>query len=144
MSYGVTGPATVSGSILTITGAGQVTITASQAGAIYAAASSVSQTIVIGQATLIITWSAPAVITYGTPLTATQLNATANVSAPSNYLPALGAIIPVGLQAFSVTFKPTDTADYKKASRRRYRSLSLRARLPSHGLLQRRYPTASR
>jgi RHS repeat-associated protein len=53
VAYTVTGPATVSGSTLTITGAGLVTVTASQAGNnAYAAATSVSQSFTIAKATL--------------------------------------------------------------------------------------------
>jgi sugar lactone lactonase YvrE len=51
VSYTVTGPATVSGSTLTITGAGTVVVTAHQAGdANYAAASDVPQTILVNPA----------------------------------------------------------------------------------------------
>ena len=53
VTYAVTGPAAVSGSRLSITGAGSVTVTASQAGnATYAAAPSVSQSFTVGRATL--------------------------------------------------------------------------------------------
>jgi hypothetical protein len=53
VAYTVTGPATVSGATLTITGAGLVTVTASQAGNnAYAAATSVSQSFTIAKATL--------------------------------------------------------------------------------------------
>ena len=57
VSYTVTsGPATVSGSTLTITGAGTVVVTANQAGnAAYTAASAVSATLTISQATLMVT-----------------------------------------------------------------------------------------
>ncbi len=52
VSYSVTGPATLSGSMLTLTGAGTVTVTASQAGnATYAAATAVVQTITVTQGT---------------------------------------------------------------------------------------------
>jgi sugar lactone lactonase YvrE len=48
VSYSVTGPATISGTTLTITGAGTVVVTASQAGnAIYKAATPVSQTVIV-------------------------------------------------------------------------------------------------
>ncbi|MDR3557558.1 MAG: glycosyl hydrolase family 18 protein, partial [Syntrophobacteraceae bacterium] len=55
-----------------------------------------------------VTWATPASINYGTPLSATQLNATANVSGTFTYSPAAGAILPVGSnQTLTVTFKPT-------------------------------------
>ena len=65
VSYAVTGPAAVSGSTLTITGAASVTVTASQAdNADYAAATSVSQTFTVGKAALTVTAN-NASITYG-------------------------------------------------------------------------------
>ena len=63
-----------------------------------------------------ITWSAPAPITYGTPLSATQLNATANVPGTFTYAPAAGTILAPGSQTLSVTFTPTDTSDYTSAT----------------------------
>jgi hypothetical protein len=56
LTFNVTGPATVSGSTLTITGAGQVNITATQTGnGTYAAANPVLQTITVNPATLTVT-----------------------------------------------------------------------------------------
>ena len=56
VSYAVTGPASVSGSTLTITGAGSVTVTASQAGnSNYAAATPVSRTFTVSPAVLTVT-----------------------------------------------------------------------------------------
>jgi len=56
-------------------------------GVSYAAATA-SVAITVGKATPTITWSAPAAITFGTPLGATQLNATANVPGTFVYMPA--------------------------------------------------------
>jgi len=76
----LSGQATVSGSTITITGAGLVTVRASQAGNdTYNAATDVDQAFTVNQATPIITWSNPADITYGTALSATQLSAVASV-----------------------------------------------------------------
>ena len=56
VTYAVSGPAALSGSTLTITGAGLVTVTASQAGnASYSAATPVSQGFTVGQAVLTVT-----------------------------------------------------------------------------------------
>ncbi|MDR3764762.1 MAG: chitobiase/beta-hexosaminidase C-terminal domain-containing protein [Acidobacteriota bacterium] len=56
VSYTVTGPASVSGQVLTITGAGTVTVTAVQAGdGTYVAAASVSQSLVVSAAVLTVT-----------------------------------------------------------------------------------------
>jgi RHS repeat-associated protein len=109
----VSGPGTISGSTLTITGAGTVVVAANQAGnADYAAAAQVTQSVVVTQATPVITWATPAAITYGTALGATQLNATASVAGTFAYTPAAGAVLPAGSQTLSVTFTPTDTTDY--------------------------------
>ena len=59
-----------------------------------------------------ITWATPAAITYGTALTATQLNATSTVAGSFTYSPAAGTILGAGTQIATVTFTPTDTVDY--------------------------------
>src|SRR4051812_20222075 len=65
-----------------------------------------------------ITWPTPADITYGTPLTATQLNATASVPGTFVYTPASGAILNTGAsQTLSLTFTPTDVANYTSTTR---------------------------
>jgi hypothetical protein len=64
-----------------------------------------------------ITWSNPAAIVYGTPLSATQLNATANVPGTFVYTPAAGTILSVGTQTLSVAFTPNDTSDYSGSSK---------------------------
>jgi hypothetical protein len=85
VSYTVTGPATISGSTLTITGVGTVVVTASQAGdATYNAATPVSLTVVVSPASQTITFTGlPATATFGAgPYT---LNATASSGLPVNY-----------------------------------------------------------
>ncbi len=86
VSYSVTGPASISGSTLTITGAGTVLVTAAQAGnGNYTAATSVSQTITVSAASQTITFTGlPASATYGSagPYT---LNATASSGLPVSY-----------------------------------------------------------
>ena len=68
VSYTVTGPATVSGSTLTITGAGSVTVTASQAGNTnYAAATPVQRTLTVNKASLTVTANNASMIS-GQPL----------------------------------------------------------------------------
>jgi Concanavalin A-like lectin/glucanases superfamily/YDG domain/Immunoglobulin I-set domain len=63
-----------------------------------------------------ITWQTPAGITYPTALSATQLDATASVAGTFVYNPPLGTIVNAGNQTLSVTFTPTDTADYNSGS----------------------------
>jgi len=81
-------------------------------------APSTSPTIVvtIDKATPVITWPPPGSITYGTPLSATQLNATANVPGSFVYFPPAGTILNAGTQLLTVNFTPADTANYKPAS----------------------------
>ena len=64
----------------------------------------------------VITWAAPAPITQGTPLGATQLNATANVPGTFVYSPAAGTVLAVGTYTLSVTFTPTDLTRYTTAT----------------------------
>jgi hypothetical protein len=77
-------------------------------------ASSVTYT--VAQATPTITWANPAAITYGTALSSTQLNATANVPGTFVYSPAAGAVLTAGTHTLSVAFTPTDSVDYTTAS----------------------------
>ena len=64
-----------------------------------------------------ITWSAPAGIIYGTALGATQLSATRASLGPSTYYPPAGTVLNAGTQTLSVTFTPTDAANYTGASK---------------------------
>lgn len=62
-----------------------------------------------------ITWPPPAAITNPTPLSATQLNATANVPGSFAYSPPAGTVLAAGTQTLSVTFTPTNVAAYNSA-----------------------------
>src|SRR5678809_1176219 len=73
-------------------------------------------TITVLKATSTISWSAPADITYGTALSATQLNATANVPGSFVYNPSAGTLLDAGANTLSVTFTPTDAANYTGAT----------------------------
>jgi hypothetical protein len=75
-----------------------------------------SRPINVDQATPTISWPAPADITYGTPLSATQLNATANVPGSFSYNVAPGTILGVGTQTLVVTFTPADQTDYRSVT----------------------------
>ena len=63
-----------------------------------------------------VTWTNPASITYGTPLSAVQLNATASVPGSELYTPPAGTLLRLGPTALSVVFLPTDATDYNSAS----------------------------
>ncbi len=66
--------------------------------------------------TATISWSAPAAIAYGTALSSTQLNATANVPGTFVYTPAAGTVLKAGTQTLSVVFTSTDSSTYSSAT----------------------------
>ena len=70
----------------------------------------------VNKAVPVITWPAPAAITYGTPLSSAQLNATANVPGTFVYTPAAGTVLTANIRTLSVKFTPTDTTDYTTAT----------------------------
>ena len=57
-----------------------------------------------------VTWTNPAVITYGTPLTTNQLNAIASVPGSFVYNPPAGTVLSAGSNYLSVVFTPTNTS----------------------------------
>ena len=69
-------------------------------------------TLTVNKATPVITWATPTAITYGTPLSGTQLNASLSVAGSCVYTPLAGTVLSAGTQTLSVTCTPTDTADY--------------------------------
>lgn len=79
-------------------------------------ASSATTSLTVSKATPTLTWATPTAITYGTPLTAAQLNASSSVSGTFAYSPAVGTVLSAGAQILSVAFTPADTADYNAAS----------------------------
>jgi hypothetical protein len=70
----------------------------------------------VDKATPILTWATPAAVSYGTALSATQLDATASVAGTFVYSPAAGTVPGVGSQPLAVTFTPADTTDYNTAT----------------------------
>jgi hypothetical protein len=72
-----------------------------------------STSVTIQKATPALTWANPSPITYGTALSAAQLNASSGgVAGSFVYAPALGTVLGAGSQTLSVTFAPTDLTDY--------------------------------
>ena len=63
-----------------------------------------------------ITWATPSAITYGTALSATQLNAASTVAGTFAYTPPAGTVLGAGPQLLSTTFTPTNTTDYTTAT----------------------------
>lgn len=78
---------------------------------------SATVTITVNKVTPTITWATPSAITYGTPLSGTQLNATASVAGTFAYSPAAAAVLSAGSQNLTANFTPTDTTDYNSASK---------------------------
>ncbi len=62
-----------------------------------------------------LTWSTPAAIPYGTPLSGAQLNATARTAGVFSYSPEPGARLQAGTHTLTVTFTPSDPAHYSTA-----------------------------
>lgn len=72
-----------------------------------------SVAITINKATPTITWGDPASIVFGTPLSATQLNATASVPGTFSYTPAAGTVLSAGQnQVLTGNFVPADAINY--------------------------------
>jgi gliding motility-associated-like protein len=67
----------------------------------------------VGKLTPLLTWAAPAAITYGTALSDAQLYATSNMPGTFTYSPAAGTVLHAGNnQRLTVTFTPIDAVNY--------------------------------
>jgi hypothetical protein len=76
-----------------------------------------SHTLTINKATPTITWTPPADITYGTALSTTQLDASADANGLFTYTPPSGTVLAAGNnQTLSTTFTPQDLIDYNSVS----------------------------
>jgi hypothetical protein len=105
----ISGPATLLGNVLTITGAGSVVVQADQSGNTdYAAAASVQDTITVNPEPTSVTWATPSPITYGTALSGTQLDAIGSMAGSLVYTPPAGTVLAAGTQLLSVTFTPSN------------------------------------
>jgi hypothetical protein len=81
----------------------------------YQSATATAQ-IVVTPATPLVTWPTPPPITYGTPLTSNQLNATANIPGLFTYTPTNGALLEAGTNILSVQFTPSNSNDYQSTT----------------------------
>jgi len=63
----------------------------------------------------VITWTTPAPITYGTPLSEAEFNATASVPGSFSFTPAKGTVLTTGTQTLEAVFTPQDIANYDTA-----------------------------
>jgi Flp pilus assembly CpaE family ATPase len=68
--------------------------------------------ITVNKATPTVNWPAPAAISCGVALSDKQLNAAASVPGTFVYSPAAGEVLSAGKHQLSVTFTPTDSANY--------------------------------
>lgn len=112
-----TATCTVAGNLVTFASAGLCTVTAhATAGTNYAAATGTAQSFTInsagGKTNPVIAWPTPTPITYGTPLSSAQLDATANVAGAFVYNPGAKTVLTAGAHTLSVTFTPTNTSAY--------------------------------
>lgn len=71
-----------------------------------------SVSLLVQQAAPVVSWANPEAIDYGTALSAVQLNASASVPGAFTYTPNLNEILPLGPQALSAVFTPTDAVNY--------------------------------
>lgn len=78
----------------------------------YATSPAGSAAYTITPATPTITWATPAAITYGTALSATQLDASTTAPGTFTYSPAAGAILSAGQQTLTATFTPAANSGY--------------------------------
>jgi hypothetical protein len=73
--------------------------------------------ITVLMATPTIAWANPPDIDYGTPLTASELNATVSIPGTLTFSPPAGTVLTIGQhQALCVDFTPVDISDYNPAS----------------------------
>lgn len=109
-------------------GAGTHKVSYSYGGASGFSAASASTNLMVGKATPMINWAAPADIVYGTALSSAQLNASASLSIGNvstavagtfTYSRVAGTVLNAGAgQTLSVTFTPVDATNYSAVSGR--------------------------
>ena len=76
----------------------------------------VNGSLTVTQAVVVLTWTNPMPVLYGTALSATQLDAAATTTGTFTYNPTNGAVLASGTNALSVAFTPNDTTDYTGAT----------------------------
>ena len=122
ITYSVlSGPATVSGNIVTFTGSGAVLLQASQAADGNYLAGTQTAGFTVAVARPVVTWAQPASIEFGTPLSSRELNATATfqgntVPGTLTYTQSAGTLLPAGTDTLSVQFTPTNPTQFSAVS----------------------------
>jgi hypothetical protein len=89
----------------------QGTITAIASSPNFSSSVTATDTVIFQQLPAIV-WATPAPILYGTPLSATQLDATSPIQGSFSYSPSAGTVLSIGQHTLTATFSPTDTTDY--------------------------------
>jgi len=111
------GACSIACTMVTMTGGtGNCSLTANWAADANYAAASLNQTTAATKIASVIAWATPAPITYGTPLSGAQLNATASVQGAFVYSPPPGTVLGAGPHVLSATFTPNDPGDYNTAT----------------------------
>jgi RHS repeat-associated protein len=118
ISSGTCTPATSYTASIYVDPASAETICANASATGYSVSSTVCNTYTSSASLIapVIVWPTPAQISYGTALSATQLDATASVAGTFLYLPAAGTVLRAGPQTLSVVFTPTNTTTYSVVS----------------------------
>ena len=107
----------VAGTVLNVGATQTLAVTFTPTDAVNYNSVNTSSSITVSKATPTVGWNAPSAISYGTALSAAQLNATASVPGNFVYSPVAGTMLNAGnSQTLSVTFTPTDTANYSVAT----------------------------
>jgi hypothetical protein len=113
----ISGPATLNGGMLSLTGAGEVSVRASQSGdAGFTAAPEVTRVFNVAKGIPVLTWFTPAPIAQGTALGATQLNALSSIAGSFDYAPAAGTLLAIGQHTLEARFTPASPANFQSAS----------------------------
>jgi hypothetical protein len=99
------------GTVLTA-GAQTLSVTFTPTDATDYTAPTATTTLTVAKVMPVITWPTPAPITYPTPVSATQENATANVPGSFRYSQPIGWVPKPGTHPLAAYFTPTDTTDY--------------------------------
>ena len=73
-------------------------------------------TLTVNKAIPELSWRTPAAVSSGTPLSATQLDATASVPGAITYVPGAGEVLKAGNNTLTASFTPEDSADYTGGS----------------------------
>jgi len=89
---------------------GDYTVTATSTDANYAG--NKTENFTITKSTPVITWTNPAAITYGTPLSPVQLNASSSVAGTFDYNPTNGTVLNAGTNTLTAVFTADDLVNH--------------------------------